>query len=68
MAQYRLGNAQEARDTLATALNMADWDLSRVRSHDQWIWHILRREAEGTIPSEPQAAAAHDQSVTLKAP
>jgi len=68
MAQYRLGNAQEARDTLATALNMADWDLSRVRSHDQWIWHILRREAEGTIPSEPQAAAAHDQSVTSKAP
>jgi eukaryotic-like serine/threonine-protein kinase len=49
MAQYHLGDAHEARDTLATALGMANWDLSQVRSHDQWIWHVLRREAEGTI-------------------
>jgi serine/threonine-protein kinase len=49
MAQYRLGDAREAHDTLVTALNMANWDLSRVRIHEHWIWHILRREAEATI-------------------
>jgi hypothetical protein len=68
MAQYRLGDSQEAHDTLAAALKMADWDLSQVRSHEHWIWQILRREAEATIPSEPQSASANDQSVISKAP
>jgi len=49
MAQHRLGDSQEAHDTLAAALMEANWDLSEVRSHDQWIWHILRREAEATV-------------------
>jgi serine/threonine-protein kinase len=49
MAKYRLGDEDEARVTLDTALKMANWDLSHVRSHDQWIWHIVRREAEATI-------------------
>jgi serine/threonine-protein kinase len=53
MAQYRLGDSQEAHDTLVAALNMADWDLSQVRSHENWIWHILRREAEATIQPIP---------------
>jgi eukaryotic-like serine/threonine-protein kinase len=49
MAQYRLGDSQKARETLDAALGMANWDLSPVHGHDQWIAHILRREAEATI-------------------
>ena len=68
MAHYRLGDSHEAHDTLAAALKMADWDLSQVRSHEHWIWHIVRREAEATISFEPQSAAANDPSVISKAP
>jgi serine/threonine-protein kinase len=54
MAQFRLGDSQQARETLSAALKMTKWDLSPVHGHDQWIAHILRREAEATIPAEPQ--------------
>jgi serine/threonine-protein kinase len=49
MARYRLGDEQEARTTLATAISRVDWSLGRVRSHDQWLWHVLRREAEAMV-------------------
>jgi serine/threonine-protein kinase len=49
MAKYRLGEQQEARTTLATEISAFDWSLAQVRSHDQWIWHALRREAEALI-------------------
>jgi serine/threonine-protein kinase len=53
MAKYRLGETQEARRMLATAISTFDWRLMRVRSHDQWLWHVLRREAEAMIfPNE----------------
>jgi serine/threonine-protein kinase len=49
MARYRLGDEQEARTTLAAVMSAFDWSLARVRSHDQWLWHVLRREAEALI-------------------
>src|SRR4029077_8093047 len=49
MAKYRLGQEQEARTTLAAEIGAIDWDLAQVASHDQWIWHVLRREAEAMI-------------------
>jgi serine/threonine-protein kinase len=49
MAQHRLGKTEEARTTLAEAITKVDWSMSQVRSHDQWLWHILRREAEAMI-------------------
>jgi serine/threonine-protein kinase len=49
MARYRLGEQQQARATLAAAMSAFDWSLAEVRSHDQWIWHVLRREAEALI-------------------
>jgi serine/threonine-protein kinase len=49
MARYRRGDTQEARTTLSAAISTVDWSLGRVRSHDQWLWHVLRREAEAMI-------------------
>jgi eukaryotic-like serine/threonine-protein kinase len=49
MAKYRLGDEQEARTTLAAEISTIDWSLAEVGSHDQWIWHVLRREAEALI-------------------
>ncbi len=49
MANYRLGHEQEARAMLAAEIAANDWRLSEARSHDQWIWHVLRREAESLI-------------------
>jgi serine/threonine-protein kinase len=49
MAKYRLGDQQQARTALAAEISAFDWSLTRVRSHDQWIWHVLRREAEALI-------------------
>jgi serine/threonine-protein kinase len=46
MANHRLGREREARESLATVIGEVDWSLNRVRSHDQWLWHVLRREAE----------------------
>ncbi len=55
MAKHRRGDEQEARVTLAAAIGACDWSMDRVRSHDQWLWHVLRREAEALI--FPNAAA-----------
>jgi serine/threonine-protein kinase len=49
MAKYRLGDEQEARTSLAAEISAIDWSLAEVRSHDQWLWHALRREAENLI-------------------
>jgi serine/threonine-protein kinase len=52
MAQYRLGDEQESLTTLAAAIVTVDWGLTEVRSHDHWLWHVLRREAEtGILPN-----------------
>ncbi len=49
MAKYRLGDEEESCAVLAKAISAVDWSLAEVRSHDQWIWHVLRREAEAMI-------------------
>jgi serine/threonine-protein kinase len=49
MAKYRLGDEQEARTMLAAEISAIDWSLADVHSHDQWLWHVLRREAENLI-------------------
>ena len=49
MARYRLGDRAGARTALAAEISAFDWSLARVRGHDQWLWHVLRREAEALI-------------------
>jgi eukaryotic-like serine/threonine-protein kinase len=39
----------EARKTLAEAVASHDWRPDLVRDQDDWIYHVLRREAEGLI-------------------
>jgi len=49
MAEYRQGQTQEARKTLAAAIAGFDWSAAQVGGRDDWIWHVLRREAETMI-------------------
>jgi serine/threonine-protein kinase len=49
MAKYRLGDQQGARAALAAEIGACDWSMARVRGHDQWLWHVFRREAEALI-------------------
>jgi serine/threonine-protein kinase len=49
MAEYRNGQKEEARATLAAAISSFDWSAAQVGSRDHWIWHVVRREAESLI-------------------
>ncbi len=49
MALYQKGEVAEARRTLALAITSYDWSAEYADSRDQWICHILRREAETMI-------------------
>jgi serine/threonine-protein kinase len=49
MAQYRKGQEDEARKTFAAEIIHFDWGMGYAISRDQWIWHVLRREAEAMI-------------------
>jgi tetratricopeptide (TPR) repeat protein/tRNA A-37 threonylcarbamoyl transferase component Bud32 len=49
MAEYRNGQTEAARATLAAAVSSFDWSAAQVGSRDHWIWHVLRREAEALI-------------------
>jgi serine/threonine-protein kinase len=49
MALHRSGQVLEARKTLAAAVLSYDWRANQARDHDDWIPHVLRREAEGLI-------------------
>jgi eukaryotic-like serine/threonine-protein kinase len=49
MAQHKSGRVGEARKTLAAAIAAHDWRPERVRNQDDWIIHVLRREAESMI-------------------
>src|SRR5262249_1396367 len=54
MAQYRKGQEEEARKTFAAEIMRFDWGMAHAISRDQWIWHVLRREAEAMIfPNTP---------------
>src|SRR5262249_24507526 len=43
MAEYRKGQKEPARETLAAAIVSFDWSAAQVGSRDHWIWHVLRR-------------------------
>ncbi len=49
MCQYRKGESDEARKTLASAIMRFNWSLSHADRRDHFIMHILRREAEAMI-------------------
>ncbi len=49
MALYRSGRTQDARVTLAAAVQNYDWDETKADDQDKWIAHVLRREAEELI-------------------
>jgi serine/threonine-protein kinase len=49
MAEYRNGQTAEARATLAATISSFDWSAAQVGSRDDWIWHVIRREAESLI-------------------
>ena len=55
MAQYRKGQTAEARQTLASEIVRFDWSMSKVLGRDDWIWHVLRREAEALIFPDTEA-------------
>jgi serine/threonine-protein kinase len=50
MAQHRKGQHAEAAATLAAAVASFDWGESQaIDDSTVWIFHVLRREAEGLI-------------------
>jgi serine/threonine-protein kinase len=49
MVQYQKNQKDQARKTLAAAVTSYDWSASKADSHDAWIAHVLRREAEAMI-------------------
>ena len=49
MALHRSGRVEEARDVLAAAVAAHDWRVAEKCDQDGWIYHTLRREAEGLI-------------------
>ncbi len=49
MARHRLGRKDEAIETLAAAILKTDWRKSEAVNRENWIYHILRREAEAMI-------------------
>ncbi len=51
MAQHHLGQKEQARKTLATAVLAFDWRAAEADSRDVFICHIFRREAEAMILS-----------------
>ncbi|HET6326718.1 MAG TPA: protein kinase [Planctomycetaceae bacterium] len=62
MAQARVGRRDQALGSLATAIGMYDWKLSRIRDQDGCIYHSLRREAQGVVmPNLTQLLAGHEK-------
>jgi eukaryotic-like serine/threonine-protein kinase len=54
MALHRNGQTEEARKTLAVALQKPAWRVKQIRDQDDCIMHVLRREAESLIlPASP---------------
>jgi serine/threonine-protein kinase len=49
MALHGSGQVAEARRTLAAAVRAHDWRANQVNDPNGWMFHVLRREAEGLI-------------------
>src|SRR5262249_49061180 len=60
MALFRSSRVEEARKVLADAVQSYDWRPGRVFNQHDWIWHVLRREAEALIVPELPAVRARD--------
>jgi eukaryotic-like serine/threonine-protein kinase len=60
MAQCQSGQKDQARKTLAAAVVSYDWSASKAGSHDEWIAHVLRREAEALILPGPAFQRGND--------
>jgi serine/threonine-protein kinase len=61
MAQYQKNQKDQARKTLAAAVASYDWSAAKADSHDAWIAHVLRREAEALIlPDRPAFQRGND--------
>ncbi|PWT85230.1 MAG: hypothetical protein C5B58_03395 [Acidobacteria bacterium] len=43
----------QARKTLAIAIQSHDWSAAKANDHNAWIEHVLRREAEEMIQRAP---------------
>ncbi|MFG0259270.1 MAG: tetratricopeptide repeat protein, partial [Phycisphaerales bacterium JB041] len=74
MALHRLGRTDEAKHSLARAVSAADWRPTRAVSREDWMYHLLRREAEAMILPDLAAMAAgerppidNDERLTLAA-
>jgi serine/threonine-protein kinase len=62
LAQYRQGQKDAARRTLAAAVRDFDWSAAQADNPGTWICHILRREAEALIlPDLPAFLAGTHQ-------
>jgi serine/threonine-protein kinase len=55
MARHRLGQTDQARLALASAIASYNWDPQRPATREAWIYHVLRREAEQTLQPLPPA-------------
>ena len=49
MAEQRLGHAAEARFLLAACADAMDWSDDQANTADNWMYHVLRREADTMI-------------------
>jgi serine/threonine-protein kinase len=55
MDQFHLGQKDEAQKTMEKAIQAFDWQQAKADSREPWMYHILRREAEGLIrPISPR--------------
>jgi serine/threonine-protein kinase len=62
MVLHRSGQPSQARKALAVAVVAYDWRPHQVRDQDDWIFHVLRREAERMIlPNLPAFLAGKYQ-------
>jgi serine/threonine-protein kinase len=62
MALYRSGQAAEAWQTLAAAVLSYDWRARLARDQNDWMCHVLRREAESMVlPQLPAFLDGHYQ-------
>jgi serine/threonine-protein kinase len=52
MALHQNGQKAEARKVLTAGVVGYDWSAGNVRDQDEWIFHVLRREAERMILPE----------------
>lgn len=58
MSQHRLGQTEQARKTLAAAVESFDWKAAAAESRETWIYRVLRSEAERTLAGEALPAAS----------